>query len=53
MHLKLKDLNLSPKPLGHITKDLAKKEILPTIKARPMMNYYFLLKIKIISNKKE
>ena len=61
MNLKLKDLNLSPKDLRHITKYLAKKkniadyddESLMMIKASLMMNYYILLKIKMINNNKE
>ena len=54
MDLKLKDLNLSPKELRHITKYLAKKRnIADYIKASLMMNYYVLLKIKTINNEKE
>ena len=53
MDLKLKDLNLSPKELRHITNILLRKEILQTIKASRMMNYYVLLKIQTINNKKE
>ena len=53
MDLKLKDLNLSPKELRHITKYLAKKRNIADYKANLMMNYSFLLKVKIINNKKE
>ena len=52
MDLKLKDLNFSPKGLKHITKYLAKKRNIAVYKSL-MMNYYVLLKIKTINNKKE
>ena len=52
MDLKLKDLNLSPKDLRHITKYFAKKRNIAGYKSKS--NDELLLSIKnIINNKKE
>ena len=51
MDLKLKDLNLSPKELRHITKYLAKKRNIAAYKNKP--NYELLLSIKNKDNKRQ